>query len=163
MLESELDLLVIRSTVVSAEHVTKVGDDEVEPLNLKTFIRQLDIPVLVGSCTSYQAALHLMRTGAAGILVGVGTSTGATTADTFGVAKGDVFALHAAGAPRTVGGARGASAKAFALSMIFSMVVPPTRTGCRCLVCGSASGSVSRSKVCHSTLSRFSTPGRSLL
>ena len=84
-------------------------------------------------------------------------------ADTFGVAKGDVFALHAAGAPRTVGGARGASAKAFALSMIFSMVVPPTRTGCRCLVCGSASGSVSRSRVCHSTLSRVSTPGRSLL
>ncbi|MDE0803286.1 MAG: GuaB3 family IMP dehydrogenase-related protein [Acidimicrobiales bacterium] len=90
VLESELDLLVIRSTVVSAEHVTKAGSkdsdtNQVEPLNLKTFIRQLDIPVLVGSCTSYQAALHLMRTGAAGVLVGVGTSTGATTADTFGV------------------------------------------------------------------------------
>lgn len=81
VLESELDLLVIRSTVLSAEHVTR----NETPLNLKTFIRQLDIPVLVGSCTSYQAALHLMRTGAAGILVGVGTSTGATTVDTFGV------------------------------------------------------------------------------
>lgn len=81
VLESELDLLVIRSTVISAEHVTK-GD---EPLNLKTFIRQLDIPVIVGSCTSYQAALHLMRTGAAGVLVGVGTSVGATTDETFGV------------------------------------------------------------------------------
>lgn len=90
VLESELDLLVIRSTVVSAEHVTKVGRTDgdtsaAEPLNLKTFIRQLDIPVLVGSCTSYQAALHLMRTGAAGVLVGVGTSVGATTSDTFGV------------------------------------------------------------------------------
>ncbi len=85
VVESELDLLVIRSTVVSAEHVTKGAEGDAEPLNLKTFIRQLDIPVLVGSCTSYQAALHLMRTGAAGILVGVGTSTGATTADTFGV------------------------------------------------------------------------------
>lgn len=81
LLEAEIDLLVIRSTVVSAEHVTKAG----EPLNMKTFIRQLDIPVLVGSCTSYQAALHLMRTGAAGVLVGVGTSVGATTARTFGV------------------------------------------------------------------------------
>jgi len=81
VLESELDLLVIRSTVLSAEHVTRDG----EPLNLKTFIRQLDIPVLAGSCTSYQAALHLMRTGAAGILVGVGTGEGATTSDTFGV------------------------------------------------------------------------------
>jgi IMP dehydrogenase len=81
VLESELDLLVIRSTVLSAEHVTKSS----EPLNLKTFIRQLDIPVLAGSCTSYQAALHLMRTGAAAVLVGVGTAEGATTAETFGV------------------------------------------------------------------------------
>ncbi|MDZ7674332.1 MAG: GuaB3 family IMP dehydrogenase-related protein [Acidimicrobiales bacterium] len=81
VLESELDVLVIRSTVISAEHVTKAA----EPLNLKTFIRQIDVPVIVGSCTSYQAALHLMRTGAAAILVGVGTSTGATTSDTFGV------------------------------------------------------------------------------
>ncbi|MFP5322876.1 MAG: GuaB3 family IMP dehydrogenase-related protein [Acidimicrobiia bacterium] len=85
LVEAELDLLVIRSTVLSAEHVTKVGDDGSEPLNLKTFIRRLDVPVLVGSCTSYQAALHLMRTGAAGVLVGVGTSVDATTADTFGV------------------------------------------------------------------------------
>ena len=105
VLESELDLLVIRSTVVSAEHVTKVGPTDgdtvaVEPLNLKTFIRQLDIPVLVGSCTSYQAALHLMRTGAAGILVGVGTSTGATTADTFGVGVPLATALADARAAR---------------------------------------------------------------
>lgn len=81
VLESELDLLLIRSTVLSAEHVTRDG----EALNLKTFIRQLDIPVIAGSCTSYQAALHLMRTGAAGVLVGVGTAAGATTAETFGV------------------------------------------------------------------------------
>lgn len=81
VIEAELDLLVIRSTVVSAEHVTQNG----EPLNLKTFIRQVDIPVIVGSTTSYQAALHLMRTGAAAVLVGVGTDVGATTEDTFGV------------------------------------------------------------------------------
>ena len=81
LVEAELDLLVLRATVLSAEHVTRSS----EPLNLKTFIRQLDIPVLAGSCTSYQAALHLMRTGAAGVLVGVGTAVGATTADTFGV------------------------------------------------------------------------------
>lgn len=87
ILAAELDLLVIRSTVVSAEHVTapRKGEDHAEPLNLKTFIRQLDIPVIVGSCTSYQAALHLMRTGAAAVLVGVGTSVGVTTAETFGV------------------------------------------------------------------------------
>ncbi len=85
VLEGELDMLVIRSTVLSAEHVTKTAEGDAEPLNLKTFIRKLDIPVLAGSCTSYQAALHLMRTGAAAVLVGVGTAVGATTADTFGV------------------------------------------------------------------------------
>jgi IMP dehydrogenase len=71
LVAAELDLLVIHGTVVSAEHVTH--DDE--PLNLKTFVRRLDIPVVVGGCTSYKAALHLMRTGAAGVLVGsAGTS-----------------------------------------------------------------------------------------
>ncbi len=58
ILEAELDLLVIQGTVVSAEHVSKT----VEPLNLKKFVREIDIPVIVGGCASYQAALHLMRT-----------------------------------------------------------------------------------------------------
>ena len=62
----ELDMLVIQGTVVSAEHVSTT----VEPLNLKTFIRSLAIPVIVGGCATYKAALHLMRTGAAGVLVG---------------------------------------------------------------------------------------------
>lgn len=71
LVKAELDLLMIHGTVVSAEHVT----DDAEPLNLKTFVRRLDIPAVVGGCTSYKAALHLMRTGAAGILVGsAGTS-----------------------------------------------------------------------------------------
>src|SRR4051794_22504081 len=60
IIEAELDLFVIQGTVVSAEHVSKT----VEPLNLKRFIRELDVPVIVGGCASYQAALHLMRTGA---------------------------------------------------------------------------------------------------
>ena len=68
ILAGELDMLVIQGTVVSAEHVSKT----VEPLNLKKFIREFDLPVIVGGCASYQAALHLMRTGAVGVLVGVG-------------------------------------------------------------------------------------------
>jgi IMP dehydrogenase len=75
LLEAELDLVVIQGTVVSAEHVSKTG----EPLNLKRFIRELDIPVVVGGCASYPAALHLMRTGAAGVLVGVGPGNACTT------------------------------------------------------------------------------------
>src|SRR5262249_18941487 len=60
IIEAELDILVIQGTVVSAEHVSKT----VEPLNLKKFIRELEIPVIVGGCASYSTALHLMRTGA---------------------------------------------------------------------------------------------------
>ncbi len=68
IIDSGLDILVIQGTVVSAEHVSKTA----EPLNLKKFIREFEVPVIVGGCASYQAALHLMRTGAAGVLVGVG-------------------------------------------------------------------------------------------
>src|SRR3546814_17106150 len=78
-------MLYIRSRVLSAENVKKTSEAGAQPLNLKTFIRQLDVPVLVGSCTSYQAALHLMRTGAAAVLIGVRTTVDATTADTCGV------------------------------------------------------------------------------
>ena len=73
---AELDLLVIQGTVVSAEHVSRA---EAEPLNLKRFVAELEIPVIVGGCASYQAALHLMRTGAAGVLVGVGAGAASTT------------------------------------------------------------------------------------
>jgi IMP dehydrogenase len=68
VLDSGVDLFVIQGTVVSAEHVSSRS----EPLNLKRFIADLDVPVLVGGCATYMSALHLMRTGAAGILVGVG-------------------------------------------------------------------------------------------
>jgi len=67
-LDAGLDILVIQGTVVSAEHVSQTT----EPLNLKEFIRQVDVPVIVGGCASYHTGLHLMRTGAAGVLVGVG-------------------------------------------------------------------------------------------
>ena len=70
-LDAGLGVLVIQGTVVSAEHVSTV----VEPLNLKEFIASLPVPVIVGGCASYQAALHLMRTGAAGVLVGVPQAT----------------------------------------------------------------------------------------
>ena len=73
--------MVIRGTTVSAEHVSSHG----EPLNLKRFIHELDAPVIVGGCATHQAALHLMRTGAAGVLVGFGGGASHTTADVMGV------------------------------------------------------------------------------
>jgi len=81
ILDAGVDILVIQGTVVSAEHVSRT----VEPLNLKRFVRELDIPVIVGGCASYQAALHLMRTGAAGILVGVGPGHACTTRGVLGI------------------------------------------------------------------------------
>jgi IMP dehydrogenase len=95
ILEAELDLLVIQGTVVSAEHVSKT----VEPLNLKRFIRELEIPVIVGGCASYNAALHLMRTGAVGVLVGVGPGHACTTRGVLGIGVPQATAIaDAAGA-----------------------------------------------------------------
>ncbi len=81
VLDSGVDLFVIQGTVVSAEHVSSRS----EPLNLKRFIADLDVPVLVGGCATYQSALHLMRTGAAGILVGVGPGQANTTRGVLGL------------------------------------------------------------------------------
>jgi IMP dehydrogenase len=82
VINAGLDLFVIRGTTVSAEHVSS----QAEPLNLKEFIYELDVPVIVGGCATYQAALHLMRTGAAGVLVGFGGGAAHTTRTVLGVA-----------------------------------------------------------------------------
>ncbi|MGB7964569.1 MAG: GuaB3 family IMP dehydrogenase-related protein [Propionicimonas sp.] len=76
-----VDFFVIRGTTVSAEHVSRVS----EPLNLKQFIYHLDVPVIVGGCATYQASLHLMRTGAAGVLVGFGGGATKRTRNVLGV------------------------------------------------------------------------------
>ncbi|WP_062200803.1 GuaB3 family IMP dehydrogenase-related protein [Demequina salsinemoris] len=81
VLKAGVDLFVIRGTTVSAEHVSV----EAEPLNLKKFIYDLDVPVIVGGASTYQAALHLMRTGAAGVLVGFGGGAAQTTRTTLGI------------------------------------------------------------------------------
>lgn len=72
-----IDLLVIQGTIISAERVASDG----EPLNLKTFISELDIPVVAGGVLDHRTALHLMRTGAAGVIVGYGSTMGVTTSD----------------------------------------------------------------------------------
>jgi IMP dehydrogenase len=97
ILEAELDLLVVQGTVVSAEHVSK--DDSRQPLNLKKFIREYEIPVIVGGCASYSTALHLMRTGAVGVLVGVGPGHACTSRGVLGIGVPQATAIaDAAGA-----------------------------------------------------------------
>jgi IMP dehydrogenase len=93
--QAGLDLLVIQGTVVSAEHVST----RVEPLNLKKFIAEFELPVIVGGCASYSTALHLMRTGAVGVLVGVGPGAACTTRGVLGVGVPQATAIaDAAGA-----------------------------------------------------------------
>lgn len=79
--EAGVDLLVIQGTIVSAEHVSSTGD----VLNLKQFIADLDVPVVVGGATNYKTAMHLMRTGAAGVIVGVGSDDWSTTDSVLGI------------------------------------------------------------------------------
>ena len=94
-LDAGLDILVIQGTVVSAEHVST----KTQPLNLKEFIARYDIPVIVGGCASYSSALHLMRTGAAGILVGVGPGNACTSRGVLGIGVPQATAIaDAAGA-----------------------------------------------------------------
>lgn len=69
------ELLFIQGTLLSAEHVATGG----EPLNLKEFIGSLEVPVIAGGVADYTTALHLMRTGAAGVIVGAGVTTNAET------------------------------------------------------------------------------------
>lgn len=81
VVKAGVDLFVIRGTTVSAEHVSKSA----EALNLKQFIYELDVPVIVGGAATYTAALHLMRTGAAGVLVGFGGGAASTTRKVLGI------------------------------------------------------------------------------
>ena len=95
VLAAQADLLVIHGPAVSAEHQST----RTEPLNLKRFIGDIDIPVLVGGCASFSTALHLMRTGAAGVIVGVGTGGGDANRSELGIGVGLATAIaDAAGA-----------------------------------------------------------------
>src|SRR3954449_1866474 len=80
-LDAGLDILVIQGTVISAEHVSSAGHG----LNLKEFVREMPVPVVLGGCASYSTGLHLMRTGASGVLVGVGPGAACTTRGVLGI------------------------------------------------------------------------------
>ncbi len=96
-LEAGLDILVIQGTVVSAEHVSLTST----PLNLKEFIREVGVPVVVGGCASYHTGLHLMRTGAAGVLVGVGPGAACTTRGVLGIGVPQATAIADVAAARS--------------------------------------------------------------
>src|SRR4051794_32165708 len=95
-LEAGLDILVIQGTVISAEHVSSKS----EPLNLKQFIGEVPVPCIVGGCASYSTGLHLMRTGAVGVLVGVGPGAACTTRGVLGLGVPQATAIADVAAAR---------------------------------------------------------------
>jgi IMP dehydrogenase len=95
--EGGLDILVIQGTVVSAEHVSS----RTEPLDLFAFIRDVEMPVIVGGVASYSGALHLMRTGAVGVLVGVGPGAACTTRGVLGLGVPQATAIADSAGART--------------------------------------------------------------
>jgi IMP dehydrogenase len=97
VLEAGLDILVIQGTVISAEHVSSQG----HVLNLKEFVSDLGVPVILGGCASYHTALHLMRTGAAAVLVGVGPGAACTTRGVLGIGVPQATAIADVAAARS--------------------------------------------------------------
>jgi IMP dehydrogenase len=95
--DAGLDILVIQGTVISAEHVSTT----VEPLNLKEFIDEVPVPTVVGGCASYSTGLHLMRTGAVGVLVGVGPGAACTTRGVLGIGVPQATAIADVAAARS--------------------------------------------------------------
>lgn len=81
-LEAGIDLLVVQGVTVTAQHVGREGS---QPLDLKSFTARYDIPVIVGGVAHAQPALHLMRTGAVGVIVGIGASSVSTTSQALGI------------------------------------------------------------------------------
>ena len=98
-LDAGLDILVVQGTVVSAEHVSQ--DESRPPLNLKEFCREVPVPFVVGGCASYHTGLHLMRTGAAGVLVGVGPGAACTTRGVLGIGVPQATAIADVAAARS--------------------------------------------------------------
>src|ERR671916_2715 len=96
-LDAGLDILVIQGTVISAEHVSTQG----HVLNLKEFVAELPIPVVLGGCASYHTGLHLMRTGAAAVLVGVGPGAACTTRGVLGIGVPQATAIADVAAARS--------------------------------------------------------------
>ncbi|MGB3440263.1 MAG: GuaB3 family IMP dehydrogenase-related protein [Actinophytocola sp.] len=96
LLAAGVEILVVQGTIVSAEHVSRAG----EPLNLKSFIAELDVPVIAGGVHDYRTAMHLMRTGAAGVLVGYGTGVATTTDSVLGIGVPMATAIVDAAAAR---------------------------------------------------------------
>ena len=94
--DAGVDILVVQSTVTTARHISK----SYRGLILPELCQQMSLPVIVGNCCSYSAALELMRTGIDGILVGVGPGAACTTREVIGVGVPQITATLSCAAAR---------------------------------------------------------------
>ena len=76
------DLVFVQATVVSTNHLSP---DNITPLDLADFCRNMPIPVMLGNCVTYEVALSLMQVGAAGVLVGIGPGAACTSRGVLGI------------------------------------------------------------------------------
>jgi IMP dehydrogenase len=79
--EAGVDILVVQSTVTTARHLSK----SYHGLVFSELCQLVPVPIIVGNCVGYHAALALMREGISGVLVGVGPGAACTTREVVGI------------------------------------------------------------------------------
>jgi IMP dehydrogenase len=94
--DAGIDVLVVQSTVTTARHISK----SYRGLILPELCQMTSLPIIVGNCCSYSAALELLRTGIDGILVGVGPGAACTTREVIGVGVPQISATIECAAAR---------------------------------------------------------------
>lgn len=76
------DIFFVQATVVSTAFLSP---ESITSLDLTEFCQEMPIPIILGNCVTYEVALNLMKTGAAGILVGIGPGAACTSRGVLGV------------------------------------------------------------------------------
>jgi IMP dehydrogenase len=95
--EAGADLMFVQATVVSTAHLSP---DRMTPLDLNEFCQSMPMPVILGNCVTYDVTLNLMKTGAAGILVGIGPGAACTSRGVLGVGVPQATAVSDCAAAR---------------------------------------------------------------
>lgn len=80
--QAAADILFVQATVVSTAHLSP---EAITPLDLVQLCQEMPIPVVLGNCVTYEVALNLMKTGAVGVLVGIGPGAACTSRGVLGV------------------------------------------------------------------------------
>lgn len=80
--QAAADILFVQATVVSTAHLSP---EAITPLDLVQLCQEMPIPVVLGNCVTYEVAQNLMKTGAAGVLVGIGPGAACTSRGVLGV------------------------------------------------------------------------------